>query len=234
MILYDHIFLILFTVVYPAYVFFSYHKIKHQLVENKPGLRKSDYQLTSFWLWLMGLSNIILWIFSDRSFELLGFAFDSYWPISIGILFSCLIIIYFFSLIKKIRGSEQERLSFRNKLNDTDAVEFLPKNIVEFKWFVLLSISAGVCEEMLFRGYLFWYFEMFDNIAITIVISSLLFGLAHSYQGWSGIIRTALMGLFMAIIYAVAGLLWIPIFLHILVDIYGGIIALLAYEEVNV
>jgi len=231
MTFYDHLFLISFAVIYPAYGFFSYRKIKQQLIENKPGLRKSDYQLTSFWLFLLTIVAVVIWIYYDRPFVALGIDFNSYWDISISLLISVLIILYFFSLLRTIRKNAEQRESLRDKLKNADAVEYLPKNIKEFKWFILLSISAGISEELLFRGYLFWYLGFFENIVITILFSSLLFGLGHSYQGWKGIIRTASIGLILGSIYALTDSLWILICLHILGDVYGGLLALLAFEK---
>jgi len=231
MTIFDYLFVIIFAILYPAYIFYRDRKIKQDLIDNKPGLRKRDYQLTSFWLLSLGITGIILWIFRDRPLEKLGIDFSALWTISISILFALILIIYFFSMMKTIRGNSEERNSLKDKLKGTEAVEYLPRNVSEFKWFILLSVSAGISEELIFRGYLFWVFESFDSIIITIVASSILFGLAHSYQGWNGIIKTGSMGLIMAIIYVLTDSLWIPIFLHIFGDIYGGVMGLLAFED---
>ena len=76
-----------------------------------------------------------------------------------------------------------------------------------------------------------WYFEAFSVMTLAVVFSSILFGLAHSYQGWKGVFRTGAMGLIMALFYVLTGSLWIPIVLHIVGDIHSGTLGWLAFEE---
>lgn len=65
------------------------------------------------------------------------------------------------------------------------ATQFLlPRGGAEIAGWVVLSLTAGVCEEVLFRGYLQQQFAAFsNNAAIGILLSAVLFGAAHGYQG---------------------------------------------------
>lgn len=59
-----------------------------------------------------------------------------------------------------------------------------PHTIAEKIMWVLLSITAGVCEETIFRGYLQRQFEAFTRSALLgIVLSAAVFGAGHIYQG---------------------------------------------------
>jgi hypothetical protein len=61
----------------------------------------------------------------------------------------------------------------------------LPTNGVEIAVWVAMSISAGICEETVFRGYLQQQISAWSgHVAIGIVGQALVFGLAHAYQGW--------------------------------------------------
>lgn len=98
----------------------------------------------------------------------------------------------------------------------------LPVTLEERTWFLLVSLTAGCCEEILYRGFLIRYFADFPwhtEIWIAIAISSLAFGLAHGYQGLTGMIATAVIGALMAIVFAVTGSLWLPIALHTVLDL---------------
>ena len=54
---------------------------------------------------------------------------------------------------------------------------------------VLLSISAGFCEEFVFRGYLQkQFFALTGSDAAAIAGQALIFGVAHGYQGVKGMI----------------------------------------------
>jgi membrane protease YdiL (CAAX protease family) len=69
---------------------------------------------------------------------------------------------------------------------DNRAVQFLlPHGGREMALWVALSVTAGICEEALYRGYLQRQFmALTRNVSAGILLSGLAFGLAHSYQGW--------------------------------------------------
>ena len=70
---------------------------------------------------------------------------------------------------------------------DNRAVQFLlPHGAREMALWVALSITAGICEEALYRGYLQRQFmALTKNVPAGILLSAVAFGLAHSYQGWA-------------------------------------------------
>ena len=76
------------------------------------------------------------------------------------------------------------------------AERVLPRSAVELAPYVALAITAGVCEEFLYRGFAMAALANTGISRWTVVgISSVLFGLAHTYQGRSGVFGTTLLGL---------------------------------------
>jgi membrane protease YdiL (CAAX protease family) len=76
-----------------------------------------------------------------------------------------------------------------------------PHTYLEAGFFVLLSIIAGLFEEIIFRGYLQKQFHAFARSAVLgIVLSGIVFGLAHGYQGWRNMIVIAVFGMFFGIL----------------------------------
>ena len=55
-----------------------------------------------------------------------------------------------------------------------------------------------------------------------VIVSSVFFGLGHSYQGAAGILRTGLAGLGFGVFYLFTGSIWLPIVGHALLDILQG------------
>jgi len=99
---------------------------------------------------------------------------------------------------------------------------FLPVTVEERRWFAPLSISAGVCEEVLFRGFLLRYFHAFPfhlELMLALVVSSIVFGVAHLYQGIRGVIETAVMGFLFGMIFLLTGSLLVPIVVHAVIDL---------------
>ena len=229
--LFDHLNVLVFSCLYPIYVFFTYKKVKNDLIENKPGIRMGDYKETIFWLWLLCVITIIIWISNDRMLNVLRLEFSFSWVVLTSILLFFITPFLFLLLFRSIRNHDEKRESIKEKLDKVSANEFLPRSKKEFKWFVFLSITAGICEELLFRGFLIWYFETLTNTFLAILLSSTLFGTAHFYQGVNGVIRSGFLGLILALILIWTDSLLIPIFIHIAGDIYNGIVGWLGYGE---
>jgi hypothetical protein len=85
----------------------------------------------------------------------------------------------------------------------------------------------------MFRGFLISYLGHYVGVAGAVLLSSLLFGMAHAYQGLSGAIRTMIAGLINALLYWFSGTLWLPMILHAAIDIHGGTLGKLAFEPVE-
>jgi len=97
----------------------------------------------------------------------------------------------------------------------------VPVSAAERRWFALVGLGAGVSEEIVFRGFLFFYLARFTNFSSIqiIVASSLLFGFCHIYQGWFGVLGTSLAGFCLAFLYAGTGSLLVPIVVHAALDL---------------
>jgi hypothetical protein len=71
----------------------------------------------------------------------------------------------------------------------------LPQRAVEILLWIGVSISAGICEEFVFRGYFQKQFEAFSHSRwIALFLQSLLFGVSHGYQGIDACVRIAIYG----------------------------------------
>ena len=73
--------------------------------------------------------------------------------------------------------------------------ELAPQSLGEMAIWIVVSLSAGICEEFVFRGYLQRQFSLLSGrVWAGVLCSSLLFGAAHGYEGLSGMIIIALFG----------------------------------------
>ncbi len=60
----------------------------------------------------------------------------------------------------------------------------LPQGGFEVALYLLLSLTAGICEEIIFRGYLQKQFvALTRSAAAALVLQGIVFGIAHGYQG---------------------------------------------------
>jgi membrane protease YdiL (CAAX protease family) len=108
---------------------------------------------------------------------------DTLRDIGIGIAFIVVQQIVLSGISAHLHGADSDR-----------AVLFLmPHGRIEGVLWIALSLSAGICEETVFRGYLQRQFTALTrNIPTGILLSAAMFAMAHSYQGlW----RAAIIGL---------------------------------------
>ncbi len=73
--------------------------------------------------------------------------------------------------------------------------QLLPHTPSEIAVYLLVALTAGICEETIFRGYLQRQFTALTKSAATgALIQGIIFGLAHAYQGWKMILIIAVYG----------------------------------------
>ena len=100
----------------------------------------------------------------------------------------------------------------------------MPTSGVEMAAFVVLCLTAGVCEELLYRGWLVNILRVATGSTwVAVVVGAIVFGIGHAYQGIKGILRTAFVGLQLAILFVALGSLIPGQVLHVGVDLLAGV-----------
>jgi CAAX protease family protein len=103
------------------------------------------------------------------------------------------------------------------------AERILPQSTAELLPYFALAITAGICEEFLYRGFAMTVLLHVGFQAwAAVLLSSLLFGLAHSYQGRGGIVTTLLIGIVLGSSRMAFDSLIPAIFWHSAVDVVAG------------
>ncbi|NOY89284.1 MAG: CPBP family intramembrane metalloprotease [FCB group bacterium] len=86
---------------------------------------------------------------------------------------------------------------------------------------VMVALTAGICEETTFRGYLLTRLRLvgkFKSWVIPTLVSSLVFGACHAYQGFPGFIVISVYGGLFAFLYIRTGSIWPGIIAHFFQD----------------
>ncbi|HUI84929.1 MAG TPA: CPBP family intramembrane glutamic endopeptidase [Candidatus Binatia bacterium] len=99
---------------------------------------------------------------------------------------------------------------------------FVPATWTERRWWVFICITAGICEESLYRGFLLHYLHVFPwtlNLTLALLISSVIFGLGHLYTGIAGAIGTGIGGFIFGLLFILTGSLLLPMILHAALDL---------------
>jgi hypothetical protein len=75
-----------------------------------------------------------------------------------------------------------------------------PRGLAGIAAWISLSISAGICEEIVFRGYLQRQLASISGkVAIAIAAQALVFGLGHAYEGLASVSAIILHGLILGV-----------------------------------
>lgn len=98
----------------------------------------------------------------------------------------------------------------------------MPRTPAERRAFAGLAVTAGVCEEVLYRGVLL-------AVAVALLpgltpwrlvaVSALAFAVAHTYQGVAGMLTSFVLGGSFAVLFLGSGSLLLPVLYHVLVDL---------------
>jgi membrane protease YdiL (CAAX protease family) len=99
----------------------------------------------------------------------------------------------------------------------------LPQNVPEVLLWVALSGTAGICEELVFRGFLQRQFHaMSGNIVLAVLAQGVVFGLFHSYQGWQNVVVISVLGVLYGALAAWRRNVRANIVLHAWTDVWEG------------
>ena len=93
--------------------------------------------------------------------------------------------------LRRIGQSSGKAREFMQRL----AERILPRSAAELIPYFALAVTAGLCEEFLYRGFAMAALTRAGLAPWSVVLlSSILFGLAHLYQGRGGLLSTLIVG----------------------------------------
>ncbi|MCV2491720.1 CPBP family intramembrane metalloprotease [Geodermatophilus sp. YIM 151500] len=98
----------------------------------------------------------------------------------------------------------------------------LPRSPAERRLFTVVGVTAGICEEWLYRAFFLAVVSAAAGGLPTpalVLAGAVAFGVAHAYQGVAGIALTGVLGGVFAALYLQTGSLLLPVLLHALVDL---------------
>ncbi len=225
----DHLFFVVFALMYPIAGYFGYQRLMRKIEAGISVNRGHLYAQTISWQWLLFVLAVIVWGLSERPWGELGFSVALNYRVLIGAALTLAGIAFLFGQLRQIAAASiEEAQRLHAEIGELSFI--IPRNRSELAGFNMLSLTAGIVEETLWRGFLFWYLGQFVPIWAVAVISAIGFGLAHAYQGLANIPRVTLVGGLFSGLYLLTGSLWLPIILHAAVDILQG---RLAYDVIR-
>ncbi|OIJ16522.1 CAAX protease [Anaerobacillus alkalidiazotrophicus] len=227
---------IIFALLYePIVGYFDFRKFKLDVKTNEKA-RIKYYINSIIGLWVPTIFILLLVAFTDLTYTNIGLTMPTintevFGPVITYSAFG-IALLYLFGIFYYLIGYRYS-VKIRNKLlqvkekelGKAEFSEILPTTKKEKKLWNYVSITAGVTEEIIYRGFLIFALAfLFPNFSIWLIIllASLLFGLAHTYQGLiTGILRTTVLGIIFSILYIGLGSILPLIVFHFLIDYFA-------------
>lgn len=218
----DHLIVALLVLVVPWLVWVDYRKLVRAVESGQPGARTTAYRQTVVVQWGFTAAVVGFWLWSGRSLPALGLGFEPSRGQWVGLALSLLACAFLVFQTVTVSQHPEARNAVRAQLGSLRPL--LPHSAGEARWFTAVSVTAGTCEEVVYRGFLMAYFGGLGLIP-AILLSTLVFGLSHLYMGRDGALRATLVGLVVAGLYWLTGSLWASMLLHATADLTSGIMA---------
>lgn len=226
MTLLDHGFVFIIAVLYPIVGFVGFRRLLRRVAAGEKVNRSQLYRNTFIGHWILFFMWLALWANSARPWSTVGLGLDLNLWFAVGTVLTVLGIIALVMQNRQVKAATPEELAgIRKRLGNVSII--IPQNGNELARFYGLSITAGIVEEILWRGFLIWYFSLFMPLWAAALLSTIGFGLAHAYQGLAQLPHITAVSAAFAVLYLVSGSIWLPIVLHAAVDILQG---RMAYE----
>ncbi len=217
---FDHFLVFLCSVAFPAYGALTYPRWVREVDERGEPARVAGYRETILSTLVMALGVLGIWLWTGREWSALGFTFElhrGFW----GSLILAAAVLGF----TRLQGLaiEQGKVSADYVAQRMESVRTLMAQTPrERRWYRLTAINAGVTEEILYRAFLLWYFQTYWGLWIAAAATVVAFTLAHSYQGLSNVPELLAASALFVALYIWSGSIWIPMALHIAVDLLQG------------
>ena len=204
----------------------GFRRFLHALDNGDPNARVRFYRSWTIQAWvLMTLLLVLaLAVFAWTPDQLglraprlpASIPWDSLWPLVLGAS-----VCVALGIVVALRAARRKPPRARPPSN-AKALRMLPCTPDERRSFSLLAVTAGITEEVIWRGLLLALlvaaFPGLPILALGVAMAA-MFGWAHLYQGAGGILGTAILGGLLTALYLATGSLLLPILAHAAIDL---------------
>jgi uncharacterized protein len=224
-----------YLVVGEPFVGYALHRRFEGRLRTDPKARRSFYRRLLVLEWGLALVTVVVWLASPRvDAAQVGMGPPRQWP---GLLTGLAVLAVVALVVVSVRALRSGALVgpppdvVRPRVPGEPrhaeppgqaTVALLPRSRSERHLFALVGVTAGVCEEWLYRGFLLAVVAALapglPTVAL-VLVAAVAFGLAHAYQGLSGVVSTGVLGGVLAAVYLQTGSLLIPVLLHAAIDL---------------
>ncbi|MDE2971098.1 MAG: CPBP family intramembrane metalloprotease [Acidobacteriota bacterium] len=184
--------------------------------------KRSIYRRGSIMLWVLAAGTLVWWGLAGRDWASLGLAAPRWtWPAAGAAL--ALIVWLAADTARQTAPSRISGTRERWRIQNP----YIPVSTGEFRSYTVLALSAGICEEIVYRGFMIavlraWFGPGWEGAALAVGLPALFFGAAHAAQGWRGVVGAAAGALAWGFVVIETGSVWPGVVCHLLWDLFMG------------
>ncbi len=204
----------------PLRALFGYRRLLAASDADLPALRPMLYLRAIVSQWTLSAAVLTVWVGFRRPWSDLGLELVRSLTLA-GVLVGLVIVVP--ALLRQrsqLAADSELRARVRERL--AGAIRLMPTDDREHRLFNVLAVTAGVCEELLFRGFLVWFVSRYTSLLVAHGVVSVVFGIGHAYQGPRGMLRTGLAGAFFSGLVILTGMVWPAMIVHAGMDLLAG------------
>jgi membrane protease YdiL (CAAX protease family) len=219
----DHLLTAIILAVAPFSAMWNMARFVRAVESGRPDARIHGYLWTIASQWAVTLTLLFYWIRQPRDLDALGLVWPTGPALWISVLMSAAAVAFMTRQTFATARSADSQAKMREQLAGKVAVlTLLPRTAGEVRAFTALGVTAGICEEILYRGFLLWYVAHFADRPVAAIIAVLAFAGSHAYQGMTGVIQAVVFASIAIALYLLTGSLLAPMVLHGALDVGSG------------
>jgi membrane protease YdiL (CAAX protease family) len=195
----------------------SWWSARRQQRDPEPGARLRRYRRTTVLEWALTAAAVLL-VLAAPGLDLRDLGFG--WPrASAYTLVGTLGLVLSVGLLVGLRRRVDRGAPV---IAPAEVGALLPRTATERRAFSRLALTAGFCEEVLYRGFLLAVVAAEApelGPGRLVLVSALAFAVAHTYQGVVGMLTAGVLGAGFAVLFLGTGSLLLPVLFHTLIDL---------------
>ena len=218
---FDHLFFFVIGVVFPTMAIMTEKTGSEEDMDMSYLPPKKHIYYTNGLMLLIGsLIVFILWNVTYRSFEKLGFHDILMNPTALWIVV-VISLIYIIDTVYNVIQNKKDPHKWQ------ELSHIMPSTWSDYRHFIFLAFAAGICEEIIFRGFMVNYvLEMTSAttfaVPLALIVPAFIFAISHIYQGWLSVVKIASISLLFGALYMYTSSLYLVIIIHTVVDLVSG------------
>jgi len=217
----DHLYFLIIVFVQPVVGYITFNKLVRRAEAGEDINVNHIYNSTMAGHWALFVVLLGFWALANRQWADLGFGLPVDYRLYVGIALTLVAIVFMALQLRQLGSADSKTAEgLRCQLGKLEFI--FPRNNNQLTRFYTLSVTAGIVEEAIWRGFMFWYLGHVMPLWAAALVSSVGFGLAHVYQGAANVPKVILIGTVFAGLYLLTGSIWLPMVLHAVFDIVQG------------